>query len=117
MQQVQLRRAFALVIIGMLASLYCTLARADSRNNANWLTEHANWRVGVVLQAPYAQLNPHTHLLEGADVEVMLLLAERTGVQMRWTMYNSQQALDRAVEKGEIDVSPGMLQTPSSLHH
>ncbi|MBV8679397.1 MAG: PAS domain S-box protein [Aquitalea sp.] len=117
MQQAVRRPSLFRALAGVLAGLYCALACAVTSPTHNWLSEHRDWRVGVVLQAPYAQINPRSHLLEGADVEVMLLLAEKMGVQLSWHTYTSQAALDRAVEAGKVDVSPGMLQTPASLHH
>ncbi|RQO68165.1 histidine kinase [Aquitalea sp. FJL05] len=110
-------RPLLFALLGLLASLCCSLSGAVASNGHNWLAAHRDWRVGVVLQAPYAQINPRNHLLEGADVEVMLLLANKMGVQLSWRTFASQQALDHAVEDGTVDVAPGMLQTPASLHH
>jgi ABC-type amino acid transport substrate-binding protein len=47
----------------------------------------------------------------------MVLLAGKMDVSLTWRTFSNQQALDRAVENGEVDISPGMLQTPASLHH
>jgi len=106
-----------LALTALWISLCCSLVMAAQPAAHNWLAAHRNWRVGVVLQAPYAQLNPRSHLLEGADVEVMVLLAGKMDVSLSWRTFSNQQALDRAVENGEVDISPGMLQTPASLHH
>lgn len=112
----RLRHLFP-ALTALLLSLFCALAMAAPPAAHNWLAAHRNWRVGVVLQAPYAQINPRSHLLEGADVEVMVLLAGKMDVSLSWRTFSNQQALDRAVENGEVDISPGMLQTPASLHH
>ncbi|WP_293762695.1 sensor histidine kinase [uncultured Aquitalea sp.] len=101
------------LLAGLLAALLLLASPTLAANN--WLQEHRAWRVGVVLQAPYAQFNPRSRLLEGADVEVMSLLAGQMGLTLQWRAYNTQTELDRAVRNGEVDVSPGMLQTPNTL--
>jgi PAS domain S-box-containing protein len=82
---------------------------------STWLAAHRVWRVGVVLQPPYTQINPRGQWLEGADVAFMNLLARQNRLQLSWHVYPDTAALDAAARQGEIDVSPGMLQTPASL--
>jgi PAS domain S-box-containing protein len=98
----------------LLALCLSKSAIAAAASN-DWLAAHRAWRVGVVLAPPYAQLNPHGGWLEGADVAFMALLARQNGLQLSWHVYPDTAALDAAARHGEIDVSPGMAQTPASL--
>lgn len=98
----------------MLLAFALCAAVAPARG-ASWLDAHRDWRVGVVLQPPYAQINPRGQWLEGADVAFMHLLARQYGLRLKWVIYRDQRALDAAARRGEVDVAPGRLQTPASL--
>ncbi|TDR81374.1 multi-sensor signal transduction histidine kinase [Paludibacterium purpuratum] len=47
----------------------------------------------------------------------MNLLASQNGLHLSWRVYPNQNALDAAVERDEVDVAPGMQQTPATLRH
>lgn len=82
-----------------------------------WLAEHPRLQVGVVLQAPYAQLDRRRReeRLSGAHVELMASLAALLGVGLDWHVYPDQAALEAAVQRGEIELAPGLQQTPAGL--
>ena len=80
-----------------------------------WLAEHRELRVGVVLQAPYAQFDRRLQRLSGANVELMQWLAKSLEVELTWRNFNDQAQLDAAVRNGEIDLAPGLSQTPAGL--
>ena len=111
---IRLRRAvdWRLALTGALAWALMLPAVA-----APWLDSHRDWRVGVVLQAPYVEQSTRGPWLEGADIAFMNLLANQTGARLSWRVYPTLAALDAAADRGEVDVAPGMRQTPSSLHH
>ena len=81
----------------------------------SWLAEHQQLRVGVVLQAPFAQFDRRVQQLSGANIELMELLANALQVELVWQQYADQAALDNALRKGLIDLAPGQLQTPAGL--
>ncbi|MDN0075202.1 transporter substrate-binding domain-containing protein [Crenobacter sp. SG2303] len=80
-----------------------------------WLDRHGPLRVGVVLQAPLAQLDTRTHRYYGADVEMMGLLAAQLHTSLTWQTYPDLAALTAAADAGQVDLAPGMVQTPASL--
>lgn len=79
-----------------------------------WLDTHPSLRVGLVLQAPWAQLDRNRQL-EGANVELMQRLLDGMGVRPDWKFYTTQEALDAAIGSGEVDLAPGQQQTPGGL--
>ena len=85
--------------------------------HADWLAAHRQWRVGVVLQAPYAQLDGRKHTLYGAHVELMEQLAAQLGVRLQWQHFPSAEALEAARLAGQIDLAPGLQQTAAGLRH
>ncbi|MDF3935484.1 PAS domain-containing sensor histidine kinase [Pseudomonas citronellolis] len=80
-----------------------------------WLQAHPQLRAGVVLDAPYAQQDRRLQQLSGANVELLEWLAGALQVSLQWRVYPDQEALERAARAGEIDLAPGLAQTPSSL--
>lgn len=82
----------------------------------SWLAAHRPLRVGVVLQAPYAQLDGHTHKLYGANIELMDWLAGQWQVPLAWQTYPTLAALETAARAGNIDLAPGLIQTPVGLN-
>src|SRR5450830_1240681 len=80
-----------------------------------WLAQHNELRVGLVLQAPYATYDRRLQRLSGANVELMKLLAKTLGVELSWRNFQDLGALENALREGEIDIAPGLSQTPSAL--
>lgn len=80
----------------------------------NWLDQHGPLRVGLVLRAPYAQFDQRLQQLSGANVDLMNALAATLPVDLLWRNFPDQSALESALAKGEIDVAPGLMQTPQA---
>ena len=80
-----------------------------------WLSEHRVLRAGVVLQAPYAQLDRRLHRLTGAHVELMNALAVQMGIELRWRSFQRVEELEQALDNDQIDLAPGLSQTPAGL--
>src|SRR5471032_2718708 len=80
-----------------------------------WLAQHSELRVGLVLQAPYAQYDRRLQRLSGANVELMQWLAKALNIELTWRNFPSQEQLDAAVRDGEVDIAPGLQQTPAGL--
>lgn len=80
-----------------------------------WLDQHRSLRVGLVLQAPYAQFDQRLQRLSGVNVELMNWLARLLQVELFWRNFPDQAALERALRAGEIDLAPGLTQTPAGL--
>jgi len=55
-----------------------------SASEQQWLAQHNELRVGLVLQAPYAQYDRRLQRLSGANVEVMKALARALNVELSW---------------------------------
>ncbi|SEM77443.1 PAS domain S-box-containing protein [Pseudomonas sp. ok272] len=80
-----------------------------------WLAQHPQLRVGVVLQAPYAQYDRRLQRLSGVNIELMQWLASTLQVELSWRNFSDLPSLEAAVRAGEIDMAPGLMQTPASL--
>ncbi|NWC46059.1 transporter substrate-binding domain-containing protein [Pseudomonas edaphica] len=80
-----------------------------------WLAQHPQLRVGLVLQAPYAQYDRRLQRLSGANVELMQWLAKALNIDLTWRNFPSQEQLEAAVRDGEVDIAPGLQQTPAGL--
>ena len=80
-----------------------------------WLSQRGPLRVGIVLQAPYAQFDRRAQLFSGANVDVVNLLAKTLQTELLWRSYPDQSALEEALVRGDIDFAPGLTQTPASL--
>ncbi|QLF92850.1 PAS domain S-box protein [Pseudomonas sp. ABC1] len=80
-----------------------------------WLAEHRQLQVGVILQAPYAQLERRQQRLSGANAQFMERLAHVMGVELRWQYFSTQDELERALRDKRIDLAPGLSQTPAGL--
>lgn len=80
-----------------------------------WLDQHPGLRVGIVLQAPYAQFDRRLQQLSGANIDLMNRLATLLGVDWQWRTYTDLDALQEALRDGAVDLAPGLLQTPASL--
>lgn len=82
-----------------------------------WLESHRQWRVGVVLQAPYAQWDSRQRTLYGAHIELMEQLAALLQIRLQWHPVQTPEALLEALDSGHIDLAPGLGQTPGGLRH
>jgi PAS domain S-box-containing protein len=80
-----------------------------------WLQQHTELRVGLVLQAPYAQYDRRLQRLSGANVELMQWLAKALNIELTWRNFPNQEQLEAAVRDGEVDMAPGLVQTPAGL--
>ncbi|WP_416195101.1 PAS domain S-box protein [Pseudomonas sp. MH10] len=80
-----------------------------------WLDQRGQLRIGLVLQAPYAQVDKRLQLLSGANVDLMKALEKTLQVELLWRNYPDQAALDAALEQGAVDLAPGLTQTPAGL--
>ncbi|WP_455912120.1 PAS domain-containing sensor histidine kinase [Pseudomonas putida] len=111
-----------LVIGGLCLALMANAAPASAIPQAplnaqqrEWLAQHSELRVGLVLQAPYAQYDRRLQRLSGANVELMQWLAKALNIELTWRNFPSQEQLDAAVRDGEVDIAPGLQQTPAGL--
>ncbi|UZJ62705.1 transporter substrate-binding domain-containing protein [Pseudomonas sp. KU26590] len=86
-----------------------------SREQREWLTQRGQLRVGLVLQAPYAQLDRRAQQLSGANVDLINLMAKTLQVELLWRSYADQAELEKALADGQIDFAPGLTQTPAGL--
>lgn len=91
------------------------LAAGLDATQRDWLQAHPQLRVGVVLEAPYAQQDRRLQQLSGANVELLEWIAGSLGVNLQWQVYSDQNLLERAARAGEIDMAPGLAQTPDTL--
>lgn len=80
-----------------------------------WLENHNELRAGIVLQAPYAQLDRRLQQLSGLNVELMERLAAELGVHLVWRSFNEMGELEHALRNGQVDIAPGLIQTPAGL--
>ncbi|MBV6285698.1 PAS domain-containing sensor histidine kinase [Pseudomonas aegrilactucae] len=80
-----------------------------------WLDQHRSLRVGLVLQAPFAQFDRRLQQLSGVNVELMNWLGRALGLDLTWRNFTDQAALEHALAGGEIDLAPGLTQTPAGL--
>ena len=112
-----------LLVIGCLCfALMANAAPAPAAPQAQlnaqqreWLAQHPQLRVGLVLQAPYAQYDRRLQRLSGANVELMQWLAKALNIELTWRNFPSQEQLEAAVRDGEVDIAPGLQQTPAGL--
>ena len=82
------------------------LAAGLDATQRDWLQAHPQLRVGVVLEAPYAQQDRRLQQLSGANVELLEWIAGSLGVNLQWQVYSDQNLLERAARAGEIDMAP-----------
>jgi len=80
-----------------------------------WLEQHRSLRVGLVLQAPFAQFDRRLQQLYGVNVELMNWLGRSLGLDLTWRNFPDQASLERALAAGEVDLAPGLTQTPAGL--
>lgn len=102
------------LIAGAAPAPVAPQAQLDARQR-EWLGQHPELRVGLVLQAPYAQYDRRLQRLSGANVELMHWLANALNIELTWRNFPNQEQLEAAVRDGEVDMAPGLVQTPASL--
>ncbi|RAU40864.1 PAS domain S-box protein [Pseudomonas sp. RIT412] len=109
--------AMVLSVMFSSASAGAPAASPDPLNVAQreWLTHRGQLRVGLVLQAPYAQFDRRAQVLSGANVDLVNLLARTLQVELLWRNFNDQAELEKALAEGQIDFAPGLTQTPAGL--
>ncbi|MFJ4344494.1 PAS domain S-box protein [Pseudomonas sp. NPDC089401] len=117
-----MKRLRRLWVIGWLCLPLIALARPEAipapalePAQQQWLDAHRQLRVGLVLQAPYAQFDRRLQQLYGANVELLDGLAQALQLDLTWRNFADQAALEHALQAGEIDFAPGLTQTPASL--
>lgn len=108
--------------LAMLAAPQWVMAEAEAPGSEaltsaqrDWLNQRGSLRIGIVLQAPYAQFDRRAQQLSGANVDVMNLLTKTFQTELLWRNFPDQSALEEALVKGEIDLAPGLIQTPAGL--
>ena len=119
---VSMKRMRCLLVIGWLCLPLIALAKAPAPPSVvlepaqqQWLDSHRSLRVGLVLQAPYAQFDRRLQQLYGANVELVSWLGRALNLDLTWRNFPDQAALEHALQAGEIDFAPGLAQTPASL--
>ncbi|MCP3788195.1 transporter substrate-binding domain-containing protein [Pseudomonas fulva] len=117
-----MKRLHRLLMIGCLWLPLMAVARPEAvpevalePTQQQWLDSHRSLRVGLVLQAPYAQFDRRLQQLYGANVELVSSLAKVLHLDLTWRHYPDQASLERALQAGEIDFAPGLTQTPATL--
>ena len=116
-------RFFCLWVIGCLCFPLIAWAAPASHGQGvvlsgeqrEWLDQHRELRVGLVLQAPYAQYDRRLQRLSGANVELMAWVAKSLDIELTWRNFPDQAQLEKALREGEIDLAPGLTQTPAGL--
>jgi PAS domain S-box-containing protein len=106
-----------LIAMSCLAQAGVAPAPPDPLNAAqrDWLNQHGQLRVGLVLQAPYAQFDRRAQVLSGANVDLVNLMARTLQVELLWRNFSDQAELEKALAEGQIDFAPGLTQTPAGL--
>ncbi|MFJ3009779.1 PAS domain S-box protein [Pseudomonas fluorescens] len=102
-------------LMGWAASAPAAHAALLTPGEQQWLAQHRELRVGLVLQAPYAQYDRRLQRLSGANVELMKSLAKTLNVDLSWRNFQDLTQLEEAAREGEIDIAPGLTQTPEAL--
>ena len=104
--------------VALMANASPTPAAPQAQLNAQqreWLAQHPELRVGVVLQLPYAHYDRRLQRLSGANVELMQWLAKALNIELTWRNFPNQEQLEAAVRDDEVDIAPGLQQTPAGL--
>jgi len=117
-----MKRLRRLLVIGCLWLPLIALAGPEVSSTVvlepaqqQWLDAHRSLRVGLVLQAPYAQFDRRLQQLYGGNVELVNALAQALKLDLTWRNFSDQASLEHALQQGEIDFAPGLTQTPASL--
>jgi len=120
MRRPLLRSVFCalLALLGLLPGLALSDAPPSLALNSEqqaWLEAHKQLRVGVVLQAPYAQMDRRQQKLSGAHIDLVNDLAAALHVDLIWQTYPDQASLEAAAQARLFDIAPGQMQTPAGL--
>ncbi|NIF17442.1 sensor histidine kinase [Pantoea sp. Cy-639] len=117
-----MKRVRCLWVIGWLCLPLIALARPDAPApqvlvpaQQQWLDTHRSLRVGLVLQAPYAQFDRRLQQFYGLNADLVGALAKILRLDLTWRGFADEAALEHALVAGEIDFAPGLVQTPASL--
>ena len=102
-------------LMGWAAAVPPAHIAALSAGQQQWLAQQGELRVGLVLQAPYAQYDRRLQRLSGVNVELMKWLARSLKVELSWRNFADLEQLESAARAGEIDIAPGLSQTPGGL--
>ena len=94
-------RFFCLWVIGCLCFPLIAWAAPASHGQGvvlsgeqrEWLDQHRELRVGLVLQAPYAQYDRRLQRLSGANVELMAWVAKSLDIELTWRNFPDQAQL------------------------
>ncbi|RIJ11100.1 PAS domain S-box protein [Pseudomonas sp. 91RF] len=105
----------AFPLMGWAAPAPPSHAAQLSASQHQWLAGHNELRVGLILQAPYAQYDRRLQRLSGANVELMKWMAKALDIELSWRNFPDLEQLEAAAREGEIDIAPGLTQTPGSL--
>ncbi|MFY1665378.1 PAS domain-containing sensor histidine kinase [Pseudomonas sp. Pseu.R1] len=116
-------RPIVLLMAMVMSTLFSTAfagvptVSPDALNTAQreWLNQRGQLRVGLVLQAPYAQYDRRAQVLSGANVDLVNLMAKTLQVELLWRNFSDQAELEKALADGQIDFAPGLTQTPAGL--
>ncbi|WP_313483316.1 MULTISPECIES: PAS domain-containing sensor histidine kinase [unclassified Pseudomonas] len=112
------------VLIGLVLSISCSAALAGAAHTStdvltlaqrDWLNQRGQLRIGLVLQAPFAQYDRRAQVLSGANVDLVNLMAKTLQVELLWRNFSDQAGLEKALSEGQIDFAPGLTQTPAGL--
>ncbi|MBU1332416.1 MAG: PAS domain S-box protein [Gammaproteobacteria bacterium] len=112
------RRAWRWLLLGLWINIAWAQAPAPvplTVEQTTWLRDHEPLRAGVVLQTPYAQFDQRQQSLSGASIDLLNLLAERLGSRLNWRHFKTHAELEAALRAGQIDLAPGLQQTPAGL--
>lgn len=101
--------------LGLAQEYVCAAPLPLSEEQRSWLAAHPELRVGVVLQPPYAVYERREHRFKGVNIELMTWLASALQVKLVWQTYADQAALETAARRGQVDLVPGLAQTPAGL--
>jgi len=107
--------ALSVVFSSAFAGVPTAPPDALSSVEREWLNQRGQLRVGLVLQAPYAQFDRRAQVLSGANVDLVNLMAKTLQVELLWRNFSDQAELEKALSNGEIDFAPGLTQTPAGL--
>ena len=77
------------------------LRPAFNAEQRSWLQAHDELRVGLIMQAPWAQFDRRQQRLSGANVELMSRLLQGMGVKPQWLRFTDQDELEAALQRGE----------------
>ena len=77
------------------------LRPAFNAEQRSWLQAHDELRVGLIMQAPWAQFDRRQQRLSGANVELMSRLLQGMGVKPQWLRFTDQDELEAALQRGD----------------